>query len=414
MSAQSTFAYRARDASGQVVTGSLVAGSAREVGSRLRAEGKFVLAVDENALRADTQLDAEQVRRSEAVRRVRREDVIAFCQQLAVMLETGVPLSEAMDAFCQQSARRDFRIVLEAIRNDVYAGEPFSTAMSRWPRAFPTLMVSLMKASEASGTMAMMLGRMADYLSKERKTARQIKGALTYPAFMMGIAFALTAFLMVFILPRFASIYTMRSAALPTPTRVLLGISEFVMTQYLVYGPVALVVGLGLYFWLRTDHGRRRADWLRLFSPVLGSMYRNLYLTRAARTMSTLLGAGVGLLDIIEICRGVTNNKYYDDLWSEVSDNIREGKQLSEAISESQFIPANVSAMIAAGERSGRLVDVMARVAEFSEDELDSAVKQATACIEPTMIVTMGLLVGGVAMALLLPIFQMSSVMSGG
>jgi type IV pilus assembly protein PilC len=330
------------------------------------------------------------------------------------MLETGVPLAEAMDAFCQQGKRKEFRIVLEQIRQDVYAGEPFSVAMARWPKVFPRMMISLMKASEASGTMAMMLGRISVYLSKERKTAKQIKGALTYPLFMIGVAFTLTLFLMIFILPKFASIYTARSAALPAPTQILLSISEFVTTQYLIYGPVMLVGSVGLYFWLRTSRGRRCADWVRLNAPILGGMYRNLYLTRAARTKATLLGAGVSVLDIIEICRGVTNNAYYDDLWTKVADNIREGKQLSEAISESPYIPANVAAMIAAGERSGRLVEVMERVSDFSEEELEAAVKQATACIEPVMIITMGLLVGGVAMALLLPIFQMGNVMAGG
>lgn len=413
MSAQ-TFAYRARDTNGQVLTGSMVASNSREVGARLRSEGKFVLTVSDNPLSAEHDLDREQTRRNEAAKRVRREDVIAFCQQLSVMLETGVPLSEAMDAFLQQAPRKEFRMVIESIRQRVYAGEPFSDAMADWPRCFPKMMVSLMKASEASGTMAMMLGRISHYLDKERKTAKQIKGALAYPMFMVGIAMILTIFLMVVVLPKFAAIYQMRSASLPTPTLVLLGLSEFVTNQYTIYGPVLLVLTGGFMFWKRRPSGQRFLDWLRLNVPVLRGMYRQLYLTRASRTMATLLGAGVGLLDIIEICRGVTSNSYYDDLWDEVADHIRDGKQLSEAIARSPYIPANVAAMIGAGERSGKLADVMYRVAEFSEEELDSAVKQATAYIEPAMIVTMGVVVGGVAMALLLPIFRMGAVMSGG
>ncbi|MDY7107970.1 MAG: type II secretion system F family protein [Planctomycetota bacterium] len=414
MTAQSTFAYRARSGSGEIVTGSMVAASAEEVGSRLRAEGKYVLAVDDKPLRSDAPLDAAQVRRSEAAKRVRREDVIAFCQQLAVMLETGVPLAEALDAFCRQTTRREFRAVLEVLRDDIYGGETFSAAMSKWPRVFPRLMISLMKASEASGTMDLMLARIGDYLQKERRTVKQIKGALSYPMFMMGTGLVLSVFLMVFILPRFAKIYEQRAAALPTPTKVLLGISEFLTTQYIYYGPVLLFVGLGLYLFLRQPAGRRTADWLRLNAPVLSVMYTQLYVTRAARTMATLVPAGVSILDIIDICRGVTNNVCFDGLWDEMEQGVREGRQISDAVSQSPHVPPNVASMIASGERSGQLGDVMERIAEFSEQELDSAVKQVTSYIEPIMVILMGIVVGGVAMALLLPIFKMGNIMAGG
>lgn len=413
MTAASTYAYRARDASGAVVTGSLVAGSAEEVGARLRAEGKYILSVQDNALRAAADLNEGDIRRSEAAKRVRRDDVIAFCQQLSVMLETGVPITEALDSFAEQCTRREFKTVLEALREDICEGDKLSNAMARWPRVFPSMIVSLMKASEASGTMAMMLGRVGEYLAKERRTARQIKGALSYPVFMMLSGIVMTIFLMAFVLPRFAKIYEMRAATLPTPTKVLLGMSNFVTTQYLYYGPALLVLGAGLMMFMRTTSGRYTRDWLRLNLPLLRRMYGQLYITRAARTMSTLLASGVNLLDIISICRGVTNNAYYDRLWEAMEAGVREGKQLSEAIFAAPFIPRNVASMIASGERSGRLADVMEKIAAFSEEELDQAVKQVTSYIEPLMIMMMGVVVGGVAMGLLLPIFSMGKVMSG-
>ena len=414
MPAQSTFAYRARDNSGEVMTGSIVAASAEEVGARLRAEGKYVLAVDDKPLRADAALDADQVRRNEAARRVKREDVIAFCQQLSVMLETGVPLTEALDAFCRQTSSGEFRHVLEVLRDDIYGGDKFSSAMARWPRVFPRMMVSLMKASEASGTMAMMLGRVGEYLSKERRTLKQIKGALSYPMFMMVAGVVLSVFLMIFILPRFASIYEKRSAALPTPTKVLLGASEILTQQYLYYVPVLLALAAGWIFFVRRPAGRLVCAWLRLHMPVLKTMYGQLYITRAARTMATLLTAGVNLLDIIEICRGLIDNVRFNMLWDDMEQGVRDGKQISEAIEKSPYMPPNVASMVASGERSGRLDEVMERIAEFSEQELDNAVKQVTSFIEPVMICCMGVLVGGVAMALLLPIFKMGNVLSGG
>jgi len=414
MSAQSTFAFRARAATGEIVTGSMVAANAEEVGARLRAEGRYVLAIDDKPLRADAPLDADQLRRNESAKRVRREDVIAFCQQLAVMLETGVPLAEALDAFCRQTTRKEFRAVLEILRDDIYGGETFSAAMAKWPRVFPRMMISLMKASEASGTMAMMLSRIGEYLHKERRTLKQIKGALSYPMFMMGTGIVLSIFLMVFILPRFATIYEQRSAALPAPTKVLLTASNFLTSQYMYYGPALLVGGIGLCIFLRQPVGRQSCDWLRLNTPVLRPMFAQLYITRSARTMATLLPAGVNLLDIIDICRGVTNNACYGDLWNNMEQGVRDGKQISDAVNQCPYVPPNVASMIASGERSGQLGDVMERIAEFSEQELDSAVKQVTAYIEPIMVICMGIVVGGVAMALLLPIFKMGNVMSGG
>jgi type IV pilus assembly protein PilC len=413
MTVQSTFAYRARDSVGAIVTGSMVARDADEVGARLRTEGKYVLSVDDKPMRGDLQLDAEQVRRNEAAKAVRREDVIAFAHQLSVMLETGVPLAEALDAFCMQISRKEFKQVLDIVREDIYSGDTFSSALAKWPRVFPRLMISLMKASEASGTMSSMLARIGDYLSKERRTLRQIKGALAYPVFMMTAGFALSAFLMVFILPRFATIYEGRSATLPLPTRVLLGVSNFMLEEYLIYGPVALVLGVAGSVYCRRPTGRRWLDWLRLNAPLLRVMYRQLYITRSARTMATLLDAGVNIVDIIEICRGVTNNICFNRLWDAMESGVREGRQISDAVRANPYIPANVASMIASGERSGRLASVMSRVADFSEEELDNAVKQVSSFIEPVMVICMGVVVGGVALALLLPIFKMGNVMSG-
>jgi len=413
MPAQSTFAYKVRDSAGEVQTGSIVASSVSEVSARLRAEGKFILAIEENALRADVAIDAGKIRKNEAAKRVGREEVISFCQQLSVMLETGVPLAEALDSFCRQTTNKEFREVMIDLRDKIHSGEPFSKAMADWPRVFPKMMVSLMRASEASGTMSMMLGRVGSYLAKERKTTRQIKGAMSYPMFMMGIAVVMTVFLMAFVLPRFASIYEMRSASLPTPTRVLLGASEALTTYYMYYLPVLGVISIAVYLWLKKPSGKRAMDWCRLNIPVVRSMYRQVYITRATRTMGTLLAAGVNLLDIIEICRGVTNNYYYDKLWDAIAREIRDGRQLSDALVDSTLIPPNIVSMIASGERSGRLSEVMETVALFSDEELDVVVKQVTSYIEPVMIVAMGLMIGGIAMALLLPIFSMGRMMAG-
>jgi type IV pilus assembly protein PilC len=408
----STYSYRARDAKGEIVTGYMSGPSADDVGHRLRADGHIVLEVQDRPLRAE--VSVEEIRRSEAARGVRREDVIGFCQQISVMLETGVPLSEALEALQQQAQGAQMRAVLTSLREEVYAGVPLSTALSRWPRAFPRMMISLVKASEVSGTMALMLGRIGEYLAKERRTARQVRGALGYPIFMAATGLAMTVLLVAFVLPRFARIYEQRAATLPGPTRVLIAVSNFVTGWWEVYLPLAAVSAVALALWLRRPSGRLAADWLRLHVPVLRRMYGQLYLTRAARTISTLLAAGVNLLDIIDICRGVTSNRLYDRLWDDMEQGVRDGRQMSHAAAASPLIPPAVASMIASGERSGRLAGVMGRIAEFAEEELDATVKTVTSFIEPIMILIMGALVGGIALALLLPVFSMGKIMTGG
>ena len=413
MAVQRTFSYKARDQSGDLITGSVVATTADEVSARLRGEGKYVLSVSDRALTETVELDSDAIIRNESARRVRRDDVIAFCNQIGVMMETGVSLTDAMDSFRAQVKSEHFRRVLDSVYSDVSAGAPLSTALSKWPRVFPIVMVSLMKASEASGSMASMIALVGTYLSKERRTAKQIKGALTYPIFMLSIGIAITVFLVSVVLPRFASIYEQRAASLPWPTKFLIDVSDFLTTHFMVYGPISVAVIIAFLAWRKQESGRKVLDWLRLHVPVIRTLFGQLYLTRATRTMSTLLAAGVSLLDIIDICRGVTQNYYWSKLWDRMNEQVRNGQQLSDAVDESGIIPPNVVSMIAAGEKSGRLSEVMNRIAEFADEELDTAVKQTTTFIEPVMICLMGIVVGGVAIALLMPIFTIGNVMSG-
>lgn len=396
-----------------MIAGSMPAADPHEVSRRLRAEGRTVVSVTARSGRDEDRLDSAQIRRDHGAKSIRRDDVVVFCEQMSVMLETGVPLAEALGAYCAQVRRPEQRAVFEALRADLMHGETFSTAAQRWPGVFPGIMISLLRASEASGTLGMMLGRIARYLRKERQTARQIRGAVAYPAFMVGAALVLSAFLVVVILPKFATIYAGKAAALPGPTRALLAVSEFAGTQWKWYLPLAVGAMIAAWVFARRPTGRRWIDWLRVNLPVLGRLYRKLYISRACRTMGTLLAANVSLLDIIELVRGVTNNSEFDRIWDRVERDVREGRHLSDAFVESGYIPSNVSTMITSGERSGRLAEVMDRLAEFADQELDAEVKQVTAFIEPVMIMIMGVVIGGVALALLLPIFRMGSVMAG-
>jgi len=304
--------------------------------------------------------------------------------------------------------------VLQDVADEVRGGRELSAALAQHEKVFPTVMVSLVRASELSGTMGKMLDRISKYMAKEAVTARKIKSALTYPAIMISAVLVITTGLLLFVLPRFASIYANRGAALPAPTQFLLGLSDSVQNYWWAYllGIAGLIVTgvLGL----TTQAGRRVVDHLKLNTPLIGSLFRKLYVTRSMRTLGTMIEAGVPILDMIPIARSVTANSQFDALWDEVDQRLRNGSQLSAPFFSSDLIPRSVAQMVFAGEKSGRLGDVMYKVAEYTEQEFDEQVKQSTAYIEPAMVVTLVFVIGFVAIALLLPIFQVSKVASGG
>jgi type IV pilus assembly protein PilC len=412
--AKETYAWKARDIHGRELAGSQVATNEDEVASTLRSQGLYITAIlPEPLLKAETEVK-DDLMTVIAQKRVKQDDVIAFCQQLAVMLETGVPLSESLESLANQTKQKEFRDVLHGIHDDVCGGEALSTALARRKRVFPRIVVSLVRASELSGTLPMMLERVASYLSRERKTMREVKGAMTYPMIMGFTAIVVTSLIVTFVLPRFAKIYEMRSATLPMPTKVLMGISDGLLGTWMYWIPALVAIIVAGILWHKSPSGRNFFDWLKLRTPVIGPMFSQLYTTRASRTLSTLLAAGVGVLDAIGICRDVTNNVQFDQLWSEMENDVRNGHPISDAVFESKYVPSYVASMMASGERSGKLPSVMDRVASFTDEELEARVKSVSAMIEPLMILVMGAVVGGVAIAMLLPIFSMSKVISGG
>jgi type IV pilus assembly protein PilC len=410
--ADRTYSYRARAQDGEVVTGTVAGSTPDDIATLLRADGLIPTAI-RAAGAALPDFDADEIRRGEAVRRIRRDDVAVFCQQLGIMLDTGVPLPEALEASRSQCRRKEFSHLVGEIHIDVCGGTPLSRSMARWPRVFPPIVVSLVRASEASGTMALMLGRVGEYLVREERTRKQVKGAATYPAFMLGSAVLITAFMLIVILPKFSAIYDRKGADLPTATKIMMGIGDVLRNGWPIWVPALAALVLGAFLWRRTMSGRRFIDWCKLSTPIVGRLTVSLYLARASRTMSTLLAGGVGLIDVIRICRGVTDNVVFDRMWIDMEARVRDGKELTGAVTDSKWVPAGVGAMMSSGERSGQLPEVMEKIAVRCDEELETGIKQAMSMIEPMLIVFMGILVGAVAMALLLPIFKMSSVVAG-
>ncbi|MEM7626853.1 MAG: type II secretion system F family protein [Planctomycetota bacterium] len=404
--------FKVRSAAGELNTGTITAESASAAGALLRADGWFVVKLDQavGLKRKSVEKGENRVRRGS----IKRSQIISFAHQLAVMVETGVPISEALHCIADQADTPDFQNLIHDVAGQVEAGGELSRALSKYPAIFPPIMISLVRASEVSGTMGPMLERVSTYLGKEAATYKKIKGALTYPAVMLAMVLAVTVGLLVWVLPKFATIFASKGAALPWPTRALVLISDTLINHWIFWICAIIALSVGLFFGLKTRTGTRLFDQLKLATPVLGDLFSKLYVTRATRTMGTMISAGVPVLDMVSIVRDVTRNALFEELWDDVDERLRRGAQLSDALFESPLIPRAVAQMIYAGERSGRLGPTMEKIAHFTEEEFDEQIKTTTNLIEPTMVAIMGGIVGFVAIALLLPIFSVSTVVGGG
>lgn len=402
------FAYKVRDDGGAMSAGVLDAHDLTDARDTLREEGKSIVSLQENFGPAGQQ--GETVVPLGGHKRIKTDDVIYFTTQLAVMVDTGVPLIDALDAIASHTAHPGLKRVLDEMCEDVRGGVEFSAALAKHPKVFDTLFVALMRASEMSGTMGQMLQRVSTYMEDQRGTRKRIKGAMVYPLCMLGFCVVVVVSLLIFVLPRFEKIYAGKNAVLPVPTRALLAISH-TLTDYwpfIIGALAAAVVGGVTYF--RSENGQRVLDTIRIRIPVLGGIYRKACLARSLRCMATMVSTGVSMLEGLDITSQVAGNRHYAAIWDRVADGVKEGASVSEQLMDCPLMPGTFAQMIDAGERTGKLGMVMDRIARFCEEDLKTAVKAVTSMIEPLMIIIMGIIVGGIAMALLLPVFKLSKV----
>lgn len=349
--------------------------------------------------------------------KVKQNELILFTTQLSVMLDSGVVLSDALDAIAEQAEHGIFKIIIMDVAQKVKSGDNFSKALTWYPKVFNTMFISMVKASEASGRMAEMLNVLSGYLSFESETRKRIKGALTYPFIMALMAVAATGTLMFFVLPRFMGIYESRGAALPKLTQVLVNFSKILGNLKIMTGVITILIfaSIGLYYWARTLSGRRVIDFVKIRTPVLGTMFIDTVVTRSMRIMATMINTGVNLLESIEVMQGSCQNYYFQRLWEGVDEKIRAGYQLSESIlisPGSDLIAPGIVQMLRAGEKSGKLGEVCDKVSVFYEKKLEASIRSVMALIEPLMITIMGTIIGTIAIALLLPVFRISSVIA--
>ena len=349
--------------------------------------------------------------------KAKRSEVILFTSQLSVMLSSGVVLSEAVDAIAQQGKPGVFQDVLLDLTERIKSGDSFSIALAVYPRIFNSMFISMVEASEASGRMSEMLEVLNGYLSDEAETRKQIKSALVYPVIMLVMAALATTVLMFFVLPKFTKIYDSKGQSLPKITQMVVGLSQMMTDVPSVITGLSIIAAIagGFYYFSRTPFGRGIIDLAIVRSPIIGTMITDTAVTRSMKIMATTINTGVNMLDAIEIMRNSCSNTCFKNLWQEISEKIQTGYQLSESIvhaANGNLVEPGIIQMIRAGEKSGTLGQVCEKISVFYEKKLKASIKTVTTLIEPSMIIVMGVIIGTIAIALMLPIFNISSVMA--
>jgi type IV pilus assembly protein PilC len=342
--------------------------------------------------------------------KVKGKDVVIFTRMLTTMIESGLPIVQALDILAKQSDNPAFRKVLAGVKETVETGGTLADGLAKYPRVFDDLFVNMVVAGESGGILDTVLSRLSDQLEKSMKLKREVKTAMIYPSVVISAAFIVTAVLLIFVIPTFADLFKDFGAALPLPTQIVINISNFMLAWwYLIFGSIG---GLIFFFFrsLRTERGKEIIHPLGLKLPVFGDIIRKVAVARFTRTLGTMLSSGVPILDALNICSKTAGNKVVERDVQRARISISEGRSMAEPLSESVVFPLMVVQMIAVGESTGALDAMLKKIADFYEDEVETAVAGMKQLIEPLMILGLGVLVGGLIVAMYLPIFKLGSV----
>ena len=344
--------------------------------------------------------------------KVKAKDVVIFTRQLATMIDAGLPIMQALDILAQQTPSKLFAKTIKQVKQDVEGGETFAASLTKHPKIFDDLYTNMVSAGEIGGILDTILARLAGYMEKAVKLKSKIKGAMIYPASIVAVAVGVTAILLIYVIPVFADMFSSFGKALPMPTQIAINLS-YVTIAYLKY-IIAAIIGsiFGIRAFYRTEKGRFAIDGLLLKLPIFGDIIRKAAVARFTRTLSTLLSSGVPVLDALFITGKTAGNKVVEKAVLASRQTISEGKTLTEPLAASGVFPSMVCQMINVGETTGALDSMLSKIADFYDDEVDAAVSNLTALMEPLVIVFLGVVIGGLVVSMYLPIFQLGSVLN--
>jgi type IV pilus assembly protein PilC len=407
-----TYRYELQQESGDLLIGQIAAQSAAGAASAIANRGGRIVRLVPLKI-ADTSLSKKIWAIMNTGNGPKKKDILDFTTQLAVMVRAGISLRVAIDGISKHVENDKLKEILTSVREDLEAGCTFSDSIAKYPKLFSPLYINMVRASELSGSFGHMLDRIAKIITRQIETKKLIVGASIYPGVIGSLATVVTIFLLTFVLPRFAGVFEGKEAILPWPTKFLMGLSAW-MVIYWWTVPIAIaMISAFLVLFGKTERGQCFIDTSKLTVPVVRKMLRALYITRSLQTLGELVNAGVPIVSSLEVTGNITGNRNYHALWFGVSDGVKDGRRINEVLEGTKLLPTPVVQMIAAGEESGKLGDVLEEISEYYDRVLRDAVKTFTSLLEPAMIVFMGVIVGFIAMAIILPIFKMSAVVSG-
>jgi len=346
-------------------------------------------------------------------RRVKEKDLVVFTRQFATMIDAGLPLVQCLEILASQQVNTAFKEILLKVKGDVEAGSTFADALRKHPRVFNDLFCNLVAAGEAGGILDTILNRLAAYIEKTMNLKKKVKGAMVYPSVVLSIALVVVSGLLLFVIPVFQKMFADMGGTLPSFTQFVIFLSDM-MRRYFIYIAVALIaLGVAFVRWYRTERGRIIVDDLLLKIPVIGSLIKKVAIAKFTRTLGTMLSSGVPIMEGLDIVARTSGNKTIERAILRTKVSIGEGKTIAEPLGASRIFPAMVVQMISVGESTGALDSMLSKIADFYDDEVDTAVAALTSLIEPALMVFLGITVGGLVIAMYLPIFQMASVIGG-
>jgi type IV pilus assembly protein PilC len=397
-----TFKYIAKEVTGKTVSGVLEYSDRALLIDALRKKGLVIISIDQTAKR----------RPMSSAGRVKLEEIVIFSRQLATMVDSGIPLVQALDILCEQIEKPVFKNILSKVKDDIETGSSLSDALARHPSVFSTLYINMVKAGESSGALDDILDRLAAYLEKANTLQRKVKSSLIYPAVVITMAVLITLVMLLKVIPTFKGIFSMLGGTLPLPTRILILISDTIRQMFLfvVIGVGAVVFGLRSY--VRTPQGKENFDRLLLAMPVLGPLFRKVAVAKFTRTFATLVKSGVPILVSLEIVAKTAGNAVIEKAVESVRNGIKEGENIADPLAKSKAFPPMVVRMIKVGEQTGELEKMLTKIADFYEDQVDSAVSGLTSLIEPLIIAFLGIVIGGIVIAMFLPVFKLTEIIA--
>ena len=390
-----TFTYTARAFNGDLRTATIDASSRDDVISQLRKQRLSVVKIDQDA--------TKKIGRGS----IKTRDVVIFTRQFSTMINSGLPLVQALTILADQTENKALSEVTRKVVFDVESGNTVADALSKHPRAFTNLYVNMVAAGEAGGILDTILLRLATFLEKNDALVRKVKGAMIYPAVIMSVAAIAVVTLLIFVIPVFAGMFASAGQALPMPTRIVIAASGFLKHYWWMIGAIIITGGYAGKKYYATPSGKLVIDRAMLHFPVLGDVLRKSAVSRFTRTLGTLISSGVSILEGLEITAKTAGNRVIQDAIMQSRSSIAGGDTIAQPLQKSKVFPPMVISMIAVGEQTGGLDEMLAKIADFYDEEVDSAVGNLLSLLEPIMIVFLGVVVGGMVVAMYLPIFDM-------